>query len=49
MKKAFLLLVGMIFMTSLLGCETIKGVGQDIKNTGENLVDLISGNGSQAK
>ena len=44
MKKVILLLVGAALAISLVGCETIKGVGQDIKNTGDNLYDLVKGN-----
>jgi predicted small secreted protein len=35
---AFALLLYCLF---ILGCETIKGVGRDIENTGEVLSDAI--------
>ena len=43
MKKIFLLLVGVFMLTTLLGCETVKGIGKDIQNTGQNIGDVLSG------
>ena len=43
MKTILLLLVGVIMVTTLVSCETVKGVGKDIENTGQNIGDLLSG------
>jgi predicted small secreted protein len=38
MKKAFLLvLVALFVMISIAGCNTWKGMGTDMKNTGKNI------------
>ena len=37
-----------LFMTLvLMGCETMRGMGQDIENTGSNIRDLVSGTEEQ--
>ena len=42
MKKIVLLIVFCCAVILLnAGCETVKGVGQDIKNTGENVEHAI--------
>ncbi len=42
MKKLVLLaLLGVVLSTSLMGCNTMHGAGQDISNTGENLKDAV--------
>jgi len=41
MKKLTLLsLLALILMTSLLGCNTARGVGTDIKNTGKHIENI---------
>lgn len=37
MKKFVLFLLSGLFIISLIGCETAKGVGKDIENTGKNI------------
>jgi predicted small secreted protein len=38
MKKNFLLVLTTLFlMTSILGCNTVKGAGQDISNAGGSI------------
>ena len=44
MKKVFLFLAGVFIVTTLVGCETVKGIGRDIQNTGQNIGDVLSGN-----
>ena len=44
MKRIILFMLGMVLVTTLVGCETVKGIGKDIQNTGQNIGDLISGN-----
>ena len=46
MKIILLLLVGFVIVTTLASCETVKGIGKDIENTGQNVGDLLSGNSS---
>jgi len=43
MKKVTMFVLGLMFMSTLVGCETFKGIGQDIKNTGDNIYDVVSG------
>ena len=37
----FLILLGLIFV---VGCETIKGAGKDIENTGKNIQEISTPN-----
>ena len=37
MKKILILFVGVILVSTLIGCETVKGIGKDIENTGDNI------------
>jgi len=37
MKKLILVLAGVILVAGLSGCETIRGLGEDIQNTGDNI------------
>lgn len=37
MRKFILFLLAGIFMVTLIGCETAKGVGKDVENTGQNI------------
>ena len=43
MKKLLLLVAGCALVFSLLGCETLKGIGKDIANTGDNIQDAVNG------
>lgn len=45
MKKAMLSILLLGFAVTLIGCETIKGIGRDIANTGENIYDAATGTG----
>ncbi len=40
MRTLFLVLSALFFLSA---CETIKGVGRDIENTGEAIDDAIDG------
>lgn len=44
MKSILFFLIGVFIVTTLVSCETIKGVGKDIQNTGQNIGDVLSGN-----
>ncbi|MCR4337213.1 MAG: entericidin EcnAB [Candidatus Omnitrophica bacterium] len=41
--KAFLLLIilGIGFTLSVVGCETTRGVGKDVENTGQNVQEVV--------
>ena len=43
MKKILLGSLCVLLLTSLLGCETFKGVAKDLENTGKNIHDYLSG------
>lgn len=42
MKRIILGLLCGLFIMSLIGCETAKGVGKDIENTGQNIQEGVS-------
>lgn len=42
MKRNFILIVGIILLGSLLGCETAMGVTRDVANTARNVRDILS-------
>jgi len=43
MKKFLLfMLLGLFLMTSLTGCNTVHGAGQDISDTGHNISHAAS-------
>ncbi len=42
MRNGIFMVVGIVFVLSLVGCETFKGLGQDIENTGKNIKDALS-------
>ena len=45
MKKISLLsLAALILMTSLLGCNTIRGAGQDVENAGKSVQKTVDHN-----
>lgn len=39
MKKTFATLIALSFAFVLAGCNTVKGVGQDIQKAGEKIED----------
>ena len=41
MKKPILLILGVVVLFNILGCETIKGIGKDISNTGQNIYEGV--------
>ena len=42
MKNVVLLTVCLfVVVVSFIGCETIKGIGKDIANTGDNIQDAV--------
>jgi predicted small secreted protein len=42
MKKLSYLLL-LVMSVSLIGCETVRGMGKDLENTGDNIRDLVTG------
>jgi len=42
MKKITLLILAVALIGTLAGCETMKGLAQDIENTGENLGEVLT-------
>jgi len=42
MKKVILLIACVFVIGLFSGCETIKGLGQDIQNTGDNIWEAIN-------
>ncbi len=42
MKKLMLFFVGVLLISALSGCETIRGLGEDIQNTGDNLWQVLN-------
>ena len=42
MKKIYLMLSFLAIAVLLNGCETVKGVGQDIQNTGDNIWEAVT-------
>ena len=41
MKKAIFMVLGLVFVLNLIGCETVKGFGKDLQNTGENIKETV--------
>ncbi len=37
MRRIFIVLVCVLLTLVLVGCETVKGMGKDIENTGRNI------------
>ncbi|GEM_PF-1799109 len=44
MRQIIFIAVGCAFVFSLIGCETFKGIGKDIENTGRNIQEGLSRN-----
>lgn len=44
MKKILGLTMAGLFVFFLLGCETMRGAGKDIENTGENVQETVEKN-----
>ncbi|MBU0469714.1 MAG: entericidin EcnAB [Candidatus Omnitrophica bacterium] len=44
MKRLLLLVILLSLATTLTGCETFKGIAQDIENTGRNIKDVLNKN-----
>lgn len=42
MRQFIFIVVGCALVFSLVGCETFKGLGQDIENTGKNIQEALS-------
>jgi predicted small secreted protein len=41
MRRSFIAFVCGMMLLFLLGCETVKGMGKDIENTGRNLQNMF--------
>lgn len=44
MKKLGMVLLGVFFTASLIGCNTLKGAGKDMEKTGENIQQTVDKN-----
>jgi len=44
MKKFYPLIFSLMVVITVSGCETIKGLGQDIQNTGDNVWEAVTDN-----
>ena len=44
MNKKVMLLILLISTVTLLGCETGRGFGKDVENTGKNIQDTVEHN-----
>ena len=44
MRQVIFIAVGCAFIFSLVGCETLKGLGKDFENTGKNIQEVLSKN-----
>jgi predicted small secreted protein len=42
MRQIIFIVAGCAFIFSLVGCETIKGLGKDVENTGRNIQEALS-------
>ena len=42
MRQVILIATGCAFIFSLIGCETFKGLGKDVENTGRNIQEALS-------
>ena len=42
MRQIIFIAVGCAFIFSSVGCETIRGLGKDVENTGRNIQEALS-------
>ena len=42
MKKLIIAAAFVMLTTTLLGCETMKGIGKDLQNTGDNIWEAVT-------
>ena len=42
MRQIIFIAVGCAFVLSLVGCETFRGLGKDVENTGKTLEQALS-------
>ncbi|MEW5895081.1 MAG: entericidin, EcnA/B family [Candidatus Omnitrophota bacterium] len=47
MKNIFILFLLFLVVATASGCETVRGMGQDLENTGGNIVDSINDIGQE--
>lgn len=43
-RNYFLVITVMLLTTLIIGCNMMKGAGQDVKNTGENIKETVDRN-----
>jgi predicted small secreted protein len=43
-KLSLLMLVALFLMTSVLGCNTMRGAGKDVENAGESIQKTVDHN-----
>jgi predicted small secreted protein len=44
LKNLMVMLMGIIVLSSLVGCNTTKGAGEDIEQTGKNIRETVDKN-----
>ncbi len=44
MKRTLIALIACVGIISLVGCNTFRGAGQDVENTGKNMKDVVNHN-----
>ncbi len=44
MRNLFVKLVAVAFIASIVGCNTMKGAGQDMEQTGKNIKETVEHN-----
>jgi len=42
MKKSVLIVICILFVAIFSGCETMKGIGKDLQNTGDNIWEAVT-------
>lgn len=43
-KKLLTILIGGLFLTLVMGCETMKGAGKDLETSGQNVQETVEKN-----
>ncbi len=43
-KKVLLIVIFVVLAFSIVGCQTVQGVGGDIKWTGQKTAEILEGN-----
>lgn len=43
-NKFFIVVAGLLLVSTVLACNMLRGAGQDVENTGENIKDTVDKN-----